>query len=102
MRALFSELRRLRTSQATPDEVAKARQRVSQNLDAMLASGRDLVWHLAARELLGLGERPLYEHRDALPAATPERLLALARRWLDPQRSVTVFIGDTRRMEVLF
>lgn len=102
VRTLFSELQRLRTSPATPREVADARERVTHNLDAMVALGPDLVPHLAARELLGLGERPLYEHRDVLPAVTPERLLTLAGRWLDAQRSATVFIGDTRQMDVLF
>lgn len=102
VRALFSELQRLRNVRVGVEEVAEARQHVTQNLDAMGVTGRDLVWHLAGRELFELGGRPLREYRELLATVTPEKLLALAQEWLDPGRSAMVFMGDASQVAVPF
>jgi zinc protease len=95
---IFRELSRIVSHPPTSREVAKARRLLVEELPARAESIDDLVEAASSLALHGLGMNEPNRLAEELASVSPEELLELAPRLLDPASMTTVVVGDASRV----
>lgn len=89
-----TELRRLVDEPITPVELEQSRNAVFHRALYEIEKPLDVVTRKALAELHGLDPDYYEQYLDRLQTITVEEVHAAVRRWLDPDRMITLVIGD--------
>jgi zinc protease len=90
---LLEELNRFRADKPSAEEVEDAKKYLLGNLPFKFATSADVAGQLLSCEQHGLGFGYLDDYRKAVAAVTPEDVLAVARKYLDPEHMILVAAG---------
>ena len=94
---VHAELTGLADRPVTPEELDRARRYSVGTLRLRLATLTGLAATLCELDLHGLGVSWLGGHDARLAAVTPDEVTAAARRYLSPEKAVTVLLCDEER-----
>ncbi len=100
--AIRTEARRIREDLVSPEELEAAKRRLAGKLEMTLSSPEETANALA--ELLEAGldpETELASRQARLDALTREDVRRVARRYLDPDRMLTIALGDPAALKPL-
>lgn len=95
----FHELNRLRTEPVGAEELQKARNYVALGLPGQLETTSSVAGQLAALETYGLDASFFDSYVERVLAVTAEDVMRVARRYVRPENSVVVVVGDRARIE---
>jgi zinc protease len=90
---LLEELKRIRAEKPSADEVEDAKKYLLGNLPFRFTTSTGVAGQLLSAEQNELGFDYLDEYRKAVAAVTPEDVLAVARKYIDPERMILVAAG---------
>ncbi|OAI45638.1 peptidase [Planctomycetaceae bacterium SCGC AG-212-F19] len=94
VKAIFlEELKRIREEKAKPQEVDDAKKYLLGNLPFRFTTNDGIAGQLLSIERYKLGFNYLDDYRKAVGAVTPDDVLAVAKKYLDPQKMVLVVAG---------
>lgn len=88
------EIRRLRTEPVPAEELRRAKAFLTGNLSLQLDTTAKLAAFLARAEAYGVGLDLAARYPGLIAAVTPEDILRIAQRLLDPERLVIAVVGD--------
>ena len=88
------EIRRLRTEPVPTEELRRAKAFLTGNLSLQLDTSAKLAAFLARAEYYGLGLDLAARYPGLIAVVTPEDILRVAQRLLDPDRLVFAVVGD--------
>ncbi len=94
VRQVVSEIRRLRTESVPAEELRRVKAFLTGNLAVRLDTSGKLAAFLAWSEYYGLGLDLAARYPGLIAAVTPEDILRVAQRLLDPDRLVIAVVGD--------
>jgi zinc protease len=89
----LDELNQIREEKAKAEEVEDAKQYLLGNLAFKFTSNEAIADQLLTAERYGLGFGYLDEYRKAVAAVTPDDVLAVAKKYIDPKHMVLVVAG---------
>jgi zinc protease len=91
---MLQEMRRMQDSQLDPNEVRRAVQYLAYGLPRAFETTDDIAAHLREQFLYGLELDYWAAYVDRVLAVTPQQVTEVARRYLHPDRAVTVVVAD--------
>jgi zinc protease len=94
-RLVLAEMRRIRADGVTEEEVAKAKDALVDALPSMFRSKTDLVDHYSWNEYYGRSDEHFREYAGKIRAIGVEQVVAMARKYLDPDSLTYVVVTDT-------
>jgi len=94
VREVVQEIRRLRTDPVPEDELRRVKNFLTGNLPLQLDTTGKLASFLARAEYYGLGLDLATRYPGLIAVVTPEDILRVAQRLLDPQFLVIAVVGD--------
>ncbi len=93
-REMEEEIRGLVRRPPSPEEMALARNALTLSLPRQFETVSQVSGKVATQVAYGLGDDYWERYRDRVEAVTPEEVVAVAERYLDPSRLVRVAVGD--------
>ncbi len=91
--ALWEQIGRIRSEQVGPAELERAKNILVTNYELGLQTHSAQALEMALNETYGLGQDFGRRYSEAIAAVTAEDVLAVARRYLQPEHAVTVLVG---------
>jgi zinc protease len=92
-KGFLKEINRIRAEKASVEEVGDAKKYLLGNLPFQLLTDSRIAGHLLTTEQFQLGLGYFDDYRREVAAVTPDDVLAMARKYLDPNRLVLVVAG---------
>ena len=96
---IFKEVRRMRETPMTPEELALAKDSLVRSLPAQFETSSSVTASTANIYIYDLGPRLLHEASGArLSAVTAEQVKAAAEKYLVPEKLIVVAVGDRAKI----
>ncbi len=96
---ILKEVRRMRQTPLSADELETAREAIARALPADFETTANTVWALGSLFIYGLGLDYYAELPPAIRAVSAEAVQKAAAAYLDPDQMVVVAVGDRARIE---
>ena len=97
--SIMSELKRLRREPITEAELKQAKESVLNSFVFNLSEPKSILSRLMRYEYYGYREDFLFEYRRAVEEITAEDLLQAAKKHLQPDRMITVVVGNKKEIK---
>ena len=96
---IFNELRRIRDTQMTPDEMKLSKDSITRSMPGRFERGTDAVGTFAELFIYDLPLDYFSKLPEEVDAVTPERAQAMAQKYIHPEKIVVVAVGDKTKIE---
>jgi zinc protease len=96
---IFKEIREVTSSPLRPDELQRARDSLTQSLPGDFETSARAAGSFAAVYLYDLGSDYFARYTERVNAVDAQGALAVARKYLVPERMVVVAVGDRAKIE---
>src|SRR5690606_20150839 len=95
---IMGELRRIREDDVSDRELADARQYVAGTFPLRLQTTDGVATRLAELSIYDLPDSYLDEFAERVLAVTADEVVAVARRYVQPERATIVVVGDPEKV----
>jgi predicted Zn-dependent peptidase len=99
IREIRNEIVRLRSEAPAPEELAGIQKNMAGTFVVRNASRTGVIGQLAFVDLHGLGDDYLSKYVDRVQAVTPDQVVAMAKKYLDPDQMTVVVLGDEKTVK---
>ena len=96
---IFNELRRMRDTQMTPDEMKLSKDSITRSMPGRFERGGDAVGTFAELFIYDLPLDYFSKFPDAVDAVNPAQAQATAQKYIHPEKIAVVAVGDRSKIE---
>jgi len=96
---IFNELRRIRDSQMTPEEMKLSKDSITRSMPGRFERGTEAAGTFAELFVYDLPLDYFSRLPEAVDAVTPEQAEAIAQKYIHPEKIVVVAVGDRSKIE---
>ena len=96
---MFNELRRMRDTQMTPEEMKLSKDSITRSMPGRFERGTDAAATFAEIYVYDLPLDYFSKLPDSIDAVTPDQAQAIAQKYIHPDKMVVLAIGDRSKIE---
>jgi zinc protease len=96
---IFKEIRGMIEQPISPDELQKAKDAMARSLPGSFETTADAVGSYSTTYIYDLGLDYFSHYTERIAAVTAEHALAVARKYLVPERLIVIAVGDRTKIE---